>query len=321
MNDLEFARKRWIEERSRYQQFGVEIANRLRAELKRTGIWGDVESRAKDIDSLVRKLAKKRHHSYESLSDKAGVRVIVRYKSELDIVGEIASALFQCSEPDNKIDAMQPNQVGYLGVHIDVRLKDGDAAVREYPADRFRAELQIRTLAQHLWSEMSHDTFYKNDETLRPLPPQAKRRIYLLAGVVELADEEFDRVNSQMPTTPEVELLKALERHFYKLTTRSSDPETSLEVIRLLVPLYSEEPRQIVSRLDEFYLLHEATLREVYEQAAEAPDRSAFLFQPEALMIYDLLEVDALSIREAWGRRYPDKELERIANAFGISFD
>lgn len=321
MTDLESARKRWLDERSRYERFGVEIADRLRSELRGKGIWGDVESRAKDIDSLVRKLVKKSHHSYESLSDKAGVRVIVRYKSELDIVGGIAAALFQCSEPDNKVDAMQPNQVGYLGVHIDVRLKKGDAAAREYPADHFQAELQIRTLAQHLWSEMSHDTFYKNDETLHPLPPQAKRRIYVLAGVVELADEEFDRVNSQMPTTPEVELLKDLERHFYKLTTRSSDPETSLEVIRLLTPLYNQEPRQIASHLDEFYSLHEATLREVYEQAAEAPDRSAFLYQPEALMIYDLLEADTLGTREAWGQRYPDKELERIANAFGISFD
>jgi putative GTP pyrophosphokinase len=321
MTELESARKRWLEERSRFEQFGREVADRLRSALKRQGIWGEVQSRAKDVDSLVRKLVKKSQHSYESLSDKAGIRVIVRYKSQLEIVGKIAGTLFQCAEPDNKISAMEPNQVGYLGVHIDLRLKQDDAAAKEYPADHFRGELQIRTLAQHLWSEMSHDTFYKNDETLQPLPPQAKRRIYVLAGVVELADEEFDRVNSEMPTTPEVELLKALERHFYKLTTRSSDPETSLEVIRLLAPLYHQETRQIESHLEDFYTRHEATLHEVYEQAADAPERSAFLYQPEALMIYDLLEADALGTREAWGQRYPDKELERIANAFGISFD
>lgn len=321
MSDLESARKRWLKERARFEKFGAEIANRLRSELRRKGIWGDVQSRAKDIDSLVRKLVRKSHHSYESLSDKAGVRVIVRYKSELDTVGEIAATLFQCSERDNKLDALEPNQVGYLGVHIDVRLRQDDAAAKEYPANHFQAELQIRTLAQHLWSEMSHDAFYKNDETLHPLPPQAKRRIYVLAGVVELADEEFDRVNSQMPTTAEMELLKVLERHFYKLTTRSTDPETSLEVIRLLAPLYNQEPAQIASHLDKFYSQRETTLREVYEQAAEAPDRSAFLYQPEALMIYDLLEADTIGTREAWGQRYPDKELERIANAFGISFD
>jgi hypothetical protein len=48
---------------------------------------------------------------------------------------------------------------------------------------------------------------------------------------------------------------------------------------------------------------------------------SAFLFQPEALMIFDLLKMEPLSVRESWNASYPEKELERIANAFGISFD
>ena len=46
-----------------------------------------------------------------------------------------------------------------------------------------------------------------------------------------------------------------------------------------------------------------------------------FLFQPEALMIYDRLETDPLSVREAWSGHFPDSELERMANVFGFSFD
>ncbi len=38
-------------------------------------------------------------------------------------------------------------------------------------------------------------------------------------------------------------------------------------------------------------------------------------------MIYDRLMADPLSIRKVWNEQYPEKELERIANAFGISFD
>jgi hypothetical protein len=50
-------------------------------------------------------------------------------------------------------------------------------------------------------------------------------------------------------------------------------------------------------------------------------DRSAFLFQPEALMIFDLLKKEPLSVRESWVEHYPPKELERIALAFGVTFD
>ena len=168
---------------------------------------------------------------------------------------------------------------------------------------------------------MSHDTFYKNDETLNPLPNTIKRRVYVLAGVVELADDEFNRVSREMPTVPEVELLKALERHYYKLTVRRGDPELSLAVIRLLAPLYRQDPRQIISHIDDFYASNEDVLRDVYAQAEEAPDRSAFLYQPEALMICDRLKNDLLGTRRVWNEHYPERELERIANAFGMSFD
>lgn len=168
---------------------------------------------------------------------------------------------------------------------------------------------------------MAHDSVYRNNRTLGPLPNQLKRRIYILAGAVELADEEFNRVNREMPLVPELNILKALERHHYKLTTRRGDPETSLDVIRLLIPLYDAEPRQIVAHLDEFYSSREDVFREVYARAEELPDRSAFLFQPEVLMIYDLLVSDQLRVRKVWNEHYPQKELERIANAFGISFD
>jgi hypothetical protein len=193
--------------------------------------------------------------------------------------------------------------------------------VATYLPEKFQAELQVRTLAQHLWSEMSHDTFYKNDETLNPLPNPIKRRIYLLAGVVEVADDEFTRLNEGMSTTPEHDLLKSLERHYYKLTTRRGDPEISIDIIRFLIPLYEKESQQIALHMDQFYVDHEDVIRDVYEQAEGAPERSVYLYQPEALMIYDRLLVDRFAIQRVWNEHYPERELERIANAFGISFD
>jgi len=43
----------------------------------------------------------------------------------------------------------------------------------------------------------------------------------------------------------------------------------------------------------------------------------AFLFQPEALLIYSLLSSARDKTRKVWNESYPEDELERIANAFG----
>jgi ppGpp synthetase/RelA/SpoT-type nucleotidyltranferase len=321
MSKYEEARVRWLADRASFEEFGKELHARLKKALRKEGIWAEVSSRAKDMDSLIRKLNKKPQYTYDTLGDRSGVRVIVRHKDEIEPVVEIAERLFACANRENKVDTLGPETVGYLSTHLDVRLRNEDSLLLTYPPSKFQAELQVRTLAQHLWSEMSHDAFYKNDDTLNPLSTPLKRRVYLLAGTLEVADNEFNRLNMDMPSVPEVGLLKALEKHYYKLTARRSDAEVSLDLIRVLLPLYNQTPAQVAAHLDEFYESHEATLQTVYDDAEKLPDRSAYLYQPEALMIYDLLESNQAETRKSWAVRYPERELERIANAFGISFD
>lgn len=321
MTSLEEARKRWMVQQPLFRQFGFEICRILETDIRADGILARVESRAKEIDSLVRKLILKRENTYETIGDKLGVRVIVRYKSEITRVLTIAGQIFEISGVENTADRLQPNSTGYLSIHAVLKLRAADRMAEQYPPETFHAELQVRTLAQHLWAEMAHDTVYKNDELLNPLPNPLKRRIFVLAGVVELADEEFNRIEQELPVTPELIILQALNRYHFTLTSRPGDPLTSLSVMRVLIPLYKQEAARIVTRLGEFYSTHLETLRHVYSRAEQAPERSAFLFQPEALMIYDLLESDQLATRTAWNRYFPEKELERFANDFGMSFD
>jgi ppGpp synthetase/RelA/SpoT-type nucleotidyltranferase len=321
MADLEAARKQWLADQDRFGQFAAHISRVLALGVQRAGIFAQFDHRAKSIESLVKKLARKPEHSYESLSDKAGVRIVVRHKHEIDPVLKIAAEILDRGEPENKADFLRPDTFGYLSVHAQVTLRADDDLLSTFPRNKFQAEMQVRTLAQHLWAEMAHNTVYKSEAIIRPLNIQIQRRIYMLAGMVELADEEFDRIDREMPTVPEFQLLKSLERSYYKLTVRRSDPELSLDVIRLLLPLYKEEPSLIAAHLDNFFTENEALLHDVYAAAEQLPDRSAFLFQPEALMIFDLLKKERLSVRESWVEHYPVKELERVALAFGMTFE
>lgn len=321
MTDFELVRKRWLVERPQYARFGDELVRRLSARIRSEGLWAQVSTRAKEVDSLIRKLIAKPHYSYESLGDKCGVRVIVRYNTQIDLVLDAAKELFERGEPEHKVNRLPPDQVGYLSTHVDVRLYKSDSLAGVFSPDAFSAELQVRTLAQHLWAEMCHNTVYKNDETLLPLPNELKRRVFVLAGTIELADNEFSRLDQSMPRMPEVELLRALQRHFYKLTARPPDIELSLSAISWLYPLYKLDASKIISHLDEAWPQYADMLQTAYEKAdSDSSKRSAFFYQPEALLIYDLLHVKEWEIRGVWSDHYPEKELERLADVVGISF-
>jgi ppGpp synthetase/RelA/SpoT-type nucleotidyltranferase len=319
MMDADEARKRWLNEQPNWEAFGELIASRLREAVKMCGIWCRTTSRPKEPHSLVKKLLKGKH-TYDSLPDKVGARCVVRYLSDLDPVISVARDLFECSEPDSKLKELAEDRVGYSSLHVEVRLKANDPEAASYPPNRYWAELQVRTLGQDLWSEMSHDSFYKSDETLAILSSDVRRRVNLMSGLIEVADREFDRLNRETALEPGVELYKELERHYYRLTAKRPDPELSLEVIRLLMPLYGANVQQIVRRIQDFFARNEGVLHSVYKEAEEWK-ASAFLYQPEVLMIFERLQADQFSIRRVWNTRFPERELERIANAFGISLD
>jgi hypothetical protein len=124
-----------------------------------------------------------------------------------------------------------------------------------------------------------------------------------------------------MPSTPEVALLKSLEKHYFTLTARRSNVELSLKVIRLLYPVYQSKPKQIAAHFREFFAERTDVLTTVYSDAEYDDGRSAFLYQPESLMIYHLLETKPIATHDVWNSEFPERELERIATAFGISLN
>src|SRR6266404_356548 len=261
MINLNEARKRWRLEQPVYEQFGKLVADRVKVAVKARGIWCETSYRAKEIHSLVKKLLKEKH-TYETLPDKVGARCMLRYVSDVDVVVSMVLELFDCSEPDNKLEDLsevrnvdgtpvQTDRIGYISTHIEVRLKANDPNAADYPPEMYWAELQVRTQGQHLWAEMSHDTFYKDEEAIAQLPNSVKvrRRINLMSGLIEVADQEFDRLNREIPVDSALALYKDLERHYYKLTAKRPDAELSLEVIRLLLPLYNGDVNQIAQQI------------------------------------------------------------------------
>jgi ppGpp synthetase/RelA/SpoT-type nucleotidyltranferase len=322
MPSLEQARQAWIKDEPTYHALGAVLHERLTHAIRDLGISAEITYRTKTIDSLLRKLWLKTHHTYKSLPDKLGVRIIVRYQHETDDIITALRTRLDCQDVDTKADKFDPDQVGYRATHLQIRLRADDPAAATYPPPEYVAELQVHTLAQHLWADMSHDVFYKNQQST---DPQLQRRVYLLAGLIEVADNEFSRIEADVARMPELRnilILRALERQYYKLAAHPGNPALSLQVIEHLVPLYGETPGDWGRRFEDLFKDKEDVLRTVFNTQAGRPEqRSAFFFQPEVLMIYDRLLHDQYRLREAWNTNFPEDELERIANVFGFSFD
>jgi ppGpp synthetase/RelA/SpoT-type nucleotidyltranferase len=322
VSEIEQARLRWIEERPQYEAFGVLIQGSVEKRLQPLGVWFAVSQRAKSVDSFVKKLLRDQKHTFENLPDKVGARVVVRYRADLDpVIVKLADG-FDFKKRDDKASGLGTDKVGYQSIHLDeFRLRESDGAAQRFTPKVFWVELQVRTLAQHLWSEMTHDSFCKNDATMSELPVDVKRRVNLMSGQIEVADREFDRLNSEVPQQDAVQLWRILERHYYQLSSRRPDVELSFQVLGAFLPMVKPDLATFASQLNQFLDSKRNVLQSVYAEASQSGAEDTFLFQPEVLFLYDLLSSDPDKTRQIWNERYPELELERIANRFGISFD
>jgi hypothetical protein len=99
--------------------------------------------------------------------------------------------------------------------------------------------------------------------------------------------------------------------------------ELVLDALMPLVP--QDDIGAFATNLSQFLASKHSVIEKVYEKARELgtedAETPAFLFQPEVLLIYNVLTSARDKTRKVWNENYPDRELERIANAFGVSLD
>ncbi|CAM2966232.1 GTP pyrophosphokinase family protein [Deinococcus radiodurans] len=156
-----------------------------------------VTARLKKPASLADKLRRKvgRYHTLGDVTDLVGVRVITYFESDVAAVSRLVEG---CCEVDwdhsiDKSKMHDPDRFGYMGVHYVVRPSASQpefaALLDAHPGlSDLRFEIQIRSILQHAWAEIEHDLGYKNREAV---PREVRRRFYRLAGLLEMADEEF----------------------------------------------------------------------------------------------------------------------------------
>ena len=166
------------------------IPAQVRALFDEAGIVvASIESRVKEEKSLAGKLELKgaKYGSLADITDIFGMRIITFYVDDVDKVASVVERLFEV-DWDNSVDKRKLHEVdrfGYMSLHYICR----------HPDFPFRFEVQMRTILQHAWANMNHDTGYKSDVEV---PREYMRNMNRLAGMLELVDEQFSRIRTEI---------------------------------------------------------------------------------------------------------------------------
>lgn len=151
-----------------------------------------VNTRIKSAESLAGKLARpdKTYRHLWDVTDLVGLRVITYFEDDIAVVGRLIEAHFDVDLQHSVDKRAADTRFGYRSVHYVCRLP---GFAPQQPAPRF--EIQVRTVLEHAWAEIEHDLGYKSRDAM---PAPARRRLHRLAGLLELADQEFSAIRHDL---------------------------------------------------------------------------------------------------------------------------
>lgn len=301
------ARERWQIEQPLYEEIGIDVRETLASMLKSHGISAKVTHRVKETDSLIKKIARKKA-SYEAIHDKVGVRIVVYFKKQLDIIDTLICQLFglEVTKKEDMSEKLGEAVFGYQAIHYDIcKLRNG--------MEHF-CEIQLRTTCQDNWSELSHALSYKTEISI---PLHIRREINALSAVFELADNQFQLIQTliaELPDTNPIRVLNFLEVFFYSKIGDIYDQELSGYFLKGIDAIYDDSPiRAIQNFLDD----NEEKITTVVGKYQD----NFFFSQPEIILIMERLQNNKYALMDYWNTLYPMDELEVIANAWGTSIE
>ena len=195
--DKEALRKEYDQLGTNYKKLEDELKGDLRLCLEQARIRVlSVESRVKDFDSFWAKAYQKGcDNPLQDVQDICGIRVICYYPSDLEPVCEVINDEFKVVEFEDKADSLKTQEFGYRSRHFIVAPAEHSLRTPRYRGlDGLKAEIQVRTIFDHAWAELSHELDYKKEEYA---PKRFHKRLYQLSAMLDNLDGQFDELRRE----------------------------------------------------------------------------------------------------------------------------
>ncbi len=225
--------------RSAFEDFSSFMKEVLQKAINQLGLMGFADARAKSLVSFSNKIIQKDKYRnpLTDMTDMCGARVVVHFKSQVDKICKFIKENFKIDEA-NSLDQksrLQVSEFGYRSIHYVVTpVKDKILGIKV--DDRFKslkAEIQVRTLAEHIWADISHDRIYKTELNI---PDEWKREAAQLSAMLENADAKFAGMAAEIDSLATV----------YELQSDTDRAETDILKLQTLIKVLPDNPNELV---------------------------------------------------------------------------
>lgn len=207
-----------------------------------------IQNRTKDWSSISDKVKNGRFSIKKTIfemQDLVGLRIILLFKPDALKVCDLIEKNLHVVRKYDTVSKLKEYQFGYSSTHFVVSIPKEWSKVPTFSnMENYKAEIQIRTLSQHIWAEASNELQYKSEENV---PKPLLRSIGRISALLETVDFEFERLISERNS-----YLKTLSTDLKITSTARLNVDNLKAIINEILPeIYRDE--------DEAYseLLHE----------------------------------------------------------------
>ncbi|WP_373400072.1 hypothetical protein V8V91_10910 [Algoriphagus halophilus] len=186
-----------------------------------------VTGRLKDPTSLSLKIASDlKYESLNDVTDLVGLRVVTTYEDEIPFIIKQFEEAFEIDEKNTNTNAAKSeSEFGYASFHIVI----SNAKIESFKSHEKRfadlkAEIQVRTILQHAWAEISHKIDYKAKDKPGTV---YRRKLFRVAALLELADQEFGTIRE--------EIIKSQKELVPRKVNRISDTPINIDSLQAYV--------------------------------------------------------------------------------------
>lgn len=272
--------------------------------------------RLKTEASLIEKAFVRKNYDdkYGEIEDKVGVRFVVLLTTDIAMIEkaiEQNDSWIRSKDRDYEEERRKkPLEFVYQSVHYVVRAAKEITFKDNIIQKGTPCEVQIRTLLQHAYSELTHDRIYKPKATASA---NVQRAIAKSMALIETTDEFFSQAAKEISNTDTTTKSAArwIEDVYREILNRSPqlDPSSVLILDAFNDCLPSAES------VRRFWESEKSFLKDIVVERAE---RKAIYRQAPIILVYYLINKSASETKKRWP--LSDQELHTMYTDLGITF-
>jgi len=265
------------------------------------------------------------------ITDVAGIRVVVFVLSEMELISQLIEKNFEIDWQNSvdKFKELGEDKFGYRSRNYVASIKEETITANLKRYAKFKGlyfEIQVKTILDHAWSEIEHDRNYKRTNDF-PQETGLRRRFKLLAGVLEIVDNEFQKLAteiSQYENTTSIKLRKKemdIRIHAYTLreylTKRFSDIPGFIPLFFVIEEDLDELNSMGIRTIGEFDKIIPKNFKRKCKSVSRPSDHVTFsIIIREVLMIHFKNKY----LEDAWKRHYNtlDYHIYKVLEKFGV---